>query len=75
MNYYFIATNSAYNIITTGNSEQEAIQKANLFHLQEYGDTRDDWTAYELSGFLKEENEQGVLEVMTWCAWEQYLNQ
>lgn len=75
MNYYFIATNSAYNIITTANSEQEAIKKADLYYLQEYGETREDWTAYELGDFLKDENDHGVLAVQTWDAWEAYLNQ
>ena len=74
MKFYLVATNTDYNIITMAESKADAIQKANLYYLQTYGESREDWEAYALQKFLEEENEFDCFAVQSWDAWESYLN-
>ena len=70
---FFVATNSAYNVVIMAIDEQDAERKANLFYLSQYDEMREDFTAYPLPDFLKDENEFCALPVLHWHEWEQAI--
>ena len=72
---FFVATHSAYNVIIMAMDEQDAERKANLYYLSEYDEMRDDFTAYPLYEFLKEENEFLAFPVLGWDSWEYAVSQ
>lgn len=75
MKTYLVATHSDYTVLIVAKSEAEAVKKADLFYFQEYGEGREDWTAYELEQYLKDESELGAMPIHSWYAWERYLNE
>ena len=62
---YLIATNADYTVIIRAESPEDAIQQANDFYFTEYGETRDDWAAYDLTTdeYLAPDE---VLEIRSW---------
>ena len=67
---FFVATHSAYNVIIMAMDEQDAERKARLYYLSEYDEIREDFTAYPLFEFLKDENEIFAFPVLGWREWE-----
>lgn len=75
MKAYIITTNTDYTSICFANSAREAEAKANEHYKQEYDeDGREDWTAYDLEDFLREDCPREVFAVQSWDAFEAYLN-
>lgn len=63
MKAYIVATCSEYTVLTLADSKKEAELKANVHYYNEYGEIRNDWTAYKLKSYL-EPNE--VMAIRSW---------
>ena len=65
MKPYIVATNSDYTIICLAKDKKSAMLKANRFYREQYGENRDDWTAYDLKTYLATES----IDIMPIRAW------
>lgn len=77
MRTFLVATNANYTVLVLAKNEQSAINKANKLYKRDYGETREDWTAYDLAEYLKEDRGEDfdAMPILSWYAWEDYLRQ
>ena len=60
MKTFVVATNADYTVLIRAKTKESAEKKANLFYKKEYGETRDDFVAYEIVEYL---DDSGPLEI------------
>ncbi len=65
MKLYIVATNSAYTILCLAEDEKSAVAKADEFYRKEYGESRNDWEAYDLQEYLSD-NEMDIMPIQAW---------
>lgn len=65
MKPYIVATNSAYTILCLAEDEKSAVAKADEFYRKEYGESRNDWEAYNLQEYLSTE-EIDIMPIRAW---------
>ena len=73
MKTYIVATHANYTVLVLAKNEQSAINKANKLYKRDYGETREDFTAYELAEYLRDDREFDAMPIMSWYAWEEHL--
>ena len=52
MNVYLVVTNTDYTILCKAESKEKAVEKANNYYMNEFGEDRDDWVAYSVEEWL-----------------------
>jgi len=64
MKVFIVATNADYTLLLKAKNEMDAIKKANKYYYQEYGEKRNDFTAYDAMDYLKDGDE--ILPFRAW---------
>lgn len=65
MKSYIVATNADYTILCLADNKEQAQKKANAFYKKQYGESRNDWTAYELSDYLND-SDNNAMAIKSW---------
>lgn len=77
MKTYLVTSHSNYSVLVLAKDEKSAINKANKLYKRDYDETREDFTAYDLSEYLKADRGEDfdAMPIMSWYAWEEHLRQ